>query len=135
MAIQTVSYVLDTSAYSAFNRGDARLKEYFSSENSLLLPLFVIGELRAGFAAGTQQTVNEALLQRFLDSPNVQILMPTLKTTKLFATIYAALRSQGTPIGTTDIWIAACTIEQNAQLVTLDADYKYVKALKRAKIS
>ena len=135
MASQAVSYVLDTSAYSAFNRGDARLKTFFSSRHSLFLPLFVIGELRAGFAAGSQQSVNEALLQRFLDSPNVQIIMPTLKTTQLFAGIFAALRSQGTPIGTTDIWIAASTIEQNAQLVTLDADYEHIKGLKRAKLT
>ena len=130
-----VSYVLDTSAYSAFNRGDTRLKPFFTATNSLLIPLFVIGELKAGFAAGNQQAANEALLRRFLDSPNVQIITPTLKTTELFAKIYAALRHQGTPIGTTDIWIAACTVEHNAALVTLDTDYCHIDDLNRATIT
>lgn len=35
------------------------------------LPLIVLGELRAGFAAGNQESTNAANLQRFLNSPRV----------------------------------------------------------------
>ena len=129
-----LSYVLDTSAYSAFYQGDARLKPYFKSEFTLLIPLLVIGELRAGFAVGNQTATNEANLQRFLDSPTVQIIAPTVKTSELFAKIYATLRRQGTPIGTSDMWIAASAIEQQAQLVTLDADFQHIPDLALAQI-
>ena len=40
-----MSFTLDTSAYSAFNRGDKRLREWFTSDNDIVVPIIVIGEL------------------------------------------------------------------------------------------
>ena len=129
-----ISYILDTSAYSAFNRGNAKLKPFFKGDAALLLTIFVVSELKAGFAAGNQRSANESLLQRFLDSPNVQLILPTLRTAEIFASLFADLRQQGTPIGTIDIWIAASVIEHGSKLVTLDADFKHVKGLELAVI-
>jgi tRNA(fMet)-specific endonuclease VapC len=124
-----VTYVLDTSAYSAFNRGDERLKKWFSSDVAIILPLIVVGELRAGFAAGSKRKENEYLLQRFIDSPNVSSATITDKTTKLFAEIYLRLRKAGTPIGTNDMWIAAITLERDTLLLTLDSDFSQIPDL------
>jgi len=124
-----VKLLLDTSAYSAFNRGDARLKSYFQSTNTLILPLIVIGELRAGFAVGSRQRTNERLLQRFIDSPNVEIVPLSMATTQHFAAIYSELRRQGTPIGTNDIWIASLSREHSLELLTLDKDFKNIQGL------
>jgi len=122
-------FVLDTSAYSQFNRGDKRLLKWFSKDNEIVIPLIVVGELRAGFSLGSRQKENEALLQKFLDSPNVDIVSITDKTTVLFAKIYSKLRKNGTPIGTNDIWIAAITLELDSMLLTFDADFKNVPGL------
>ena len=65
-----MSFTLDTSAYSAFNRGDKRLRKWFTSDNDIIVPIIVIGELRAGFVAGGRRKENEDRLQGFLDSPN-----------------------------------------------------------------
>jgi tRNA(fMet)-specific endonuclease VapC len=124
-----VTYVLDTSAYSAFNRGDERLKKWFSSDAAIILPLIVVGELRAGFAAGNRRKENEYLLQRFIDSPNVSSATITDTTTKLFAEIYLRLRKAGTPIGTNDMWIAAITLERDTLLLTLDSDFSQIPDL------
>lgn len=124
--------LLDTSAYSGFNRGDKRLKNYFSTDNEILVPLITIGELRAGFALGTMQGQNEALLQKLLDSPNVSTVTVSDKTTRLFATIFKQLKLAGTPINTNDIWIAALALEHDCLLVTLDSDFNRVPDLRVA---
>jgi tRNA(fMet)-specific endonuclease VapC len=126
--------LLDTSAYSSFNRGDKRLKDYFRPDLEMLVPLIAIGELRAGFALGTRKEENEALLQKLLDSSNVSAVTITDKTTKLFAAIFQRLKLAGTPINTNDMWIASLALEHDCLLVTLDSDFKRVPDLLVAQI-
>lgn len=134
MAVTNAKLLLDTSAYSGFNRGDKRLKDYFRSNHDMLVPLIAIGELRAGFALGTKKEENEALLQKLLDSSSVSTVTVSDKTTKLFAAIFQRLKLAGTPINTNDIWIAALALEHDCLLVTLDSDFKRVPDLLIAQI-
>lgn len=127
-------FVLDTNAYSAFNRGDQRLRKWFLPDNQIVIPLVVVGELRAGFLAGGKRKENEALLQRFLDAPNVSAMTITETTTKLFAEIYLSLRRAGTPIGTNDMWIAAMALEHDLVLLTLDEDFAHIPDLMIANV-
>lgn len=124
-----MSFTLDTSAYSAFNRGDKRLRTWFTTDIDIIVPIIVVGELRAGFAAGSKQKENEELLQRFLDSANVYVKTITDKTTVLYSQIYLKLREKGKPIGTNDMWIAAIALEQDNELLTLDDDFNNVPDL------
>lgn len=128
------SLTLDTSAYSAFNRGDKRLKNWFSVDIDIVIPSIVIGELRAGFAAGNKNKENEELLQRFLDSPNVFIETISDETTKKYAQIYIDLRKKGKPIGTNDMWIAAIALQLDNELLTLDRGFEYISDLKLSKL-
>ncbi len=123
------SFTLDTSAYSAFNRGDDRLRDWFKAEIDIVVPSIVIGELRAGFAAGSQRKVNEDLLQRFLDSPNVSIETISDGATKIYAEIYLSLRAKGKPIGTNDMWIAAIALMLDNKLLTLDKGFEHIPDL------
>ena len=125
-----VSVVLDTSAYSAFYRADIRLKPYFNGDNSLIVPLIVVGELRAGFALGNRQRDNNVLLNRFLNSPHVNTVGITDATTSIYASIFRGLHQAGRPIGTNDMWIAAIALEHNHPLLTLDTDFSHVPGLK-----
>jgi tRNA(fMet)-specific endonuclease VapC len=118
-----------TSAYSAFNRGDERLRPWFHLDNGIVLPLVVVGELRAGFAAGNWQKENDDLLERFMDSPSVNVVTITEMTTRVFAEIYLRLRRAGKSIGTNDMWIAAIALEQDLSLLTLDDDFSHVPDL------
>ena len=128
------SLTLDTSAYSAFNRGDKRLKNWFSVDIDIVIPSIVIGELRAGFAAGNKNKENEELLQRFLDSPNVFIETISDETTKKYTQIYIDLRKKGKPIGTNDMWIAAIAFQLDNELLTLDRGFEYISDLKLSKL-
>jgi len=124
MAVDPTAFILDTSAYSGFNRGDERLLPWFNPKFNIFIPLIVIGELRAGFAAGSKTAENERLLARFLDSASVQILPLTLGTTKMFAKIFQQARATGTAVGSNDLWIAALAMENNLPLLTLDEDFQ-----------
>ena len=125
--------VVDTSAFSAFGRGgDARLTPWFKPEHQLLMPLIVLGELRAGFALGSKEAANLRTLNKFLDIPNVEILKLTTMTPKLYADLYRQLRLAGKAVSTNDIWIAALAIEQGVPLLTLDADFQAIKKLQLA---
>jgi tRNA(fMet)-specific endonuclease VapC len=121
--------MLDTSAYSAFNRGDKRLMRFFRADNDILVPLIVVGELRTSFSLGSKRQENETLLQKLLDSPNVNTLTLTDKTATLFAAVYYQLKCNGAPMGTNDMWIAALALEHDCMLVTLDSDFERVPDL------
>ena len=124
------SYILDTSAYSAFKRGDSRLREWFTWKHAIFVPLIVVGELRAGFAAGSQTEENEALFRRFLDTPNVSQLPLTAATTEHFATLFLQLRKEGIAMSTNDLWIAAIARQHNLSLATCDAHFDLVPELR-----
>lgn len=132
--MSNTALMLDTSAYSAFNRGDARLKDFFRSDKQIVVPLIVIGELRAGFVLGNKAKENEALLQKFLDSPNVTTVTLTDNTTKVLAAVFERLKRAGTPINTNDMWIAALALEHGCLLVTLDSDFSHVPDLLVARL-
>lgn len=126
--------IIDTSAYSSFFKGEKELKQYFEQDSIIYIPIVVIGELRAGFAAGTKHDYNEKYLQQFLDKPQVRILNLSDKTTVIYGLIYARLKKTGKPIGSNDMWIAALALEHDCLLVTLDSDFNRVPNLSLAKI-
>ena len=64
---------LDTSAYSAFKRGDAEVRSYLERADRILVPTVVLGELRAGFASGSRQAQNLRDLSQFLAIPGCEI--------------------------------------------------------------
>jgi len=122
--------VMDTNAYVAFKRGDADILAVLRRAERILLPAVVLGELLAGFAAGSREAVNREELARFLESHRVATLSVTEATADHYALIFASLRSKGRPIPSNDLWIAACTLEHGAALLTLDAHFSEVEGLR-----
>ena len=120
---------LDTSAYSAMTAGDASIASIVRFADEVHVPLFVVAELRAGFALGARPADNERKLARFLDDPGVSLLVPTEDTSFGYARLFRQLKEQGTPIGAHDIWIAALALEHRLKLCTRDADFRHVPQL------
>ena len=50
---------------------------------TVFLPFVVLAELRAGFGLGRRGRENEAVLQRSLMKPGVEVLWPTEATTRI----------------------------------------------------
>ena len=111
-------------------RGEATRVQLFKSATQIFIPLFVIGELHAGFAAGTQANVNVRNLERFLANPVVSVLLPDVATTLQYAALFAQLRRQGTPIPTNDLWIAALSLQYDLILCTRDEHFRHIPQLK-----
>lgn len=124
------SFLLDTSAYSAFTRGDERVRPWFEPTHTIHVPLIVLGELRAGFVYGSKTKENEELLIQFLDTSYVQILPLSLQTTGHFAHLFAQVKKSGMAIGTNDLWIAALAYENDLPILTLDKDFQRIRGIK-----
>ena len=119
-----MNVALDTNAYSDFMRGDAERVEIVRVAHSISMPLVVLGELRAGFAAGNQESANAANLQRFLSSPRVVVLLPDEQTTHHYAQLYLQLRNKGISIPTNDLWIASLAVQHSLVLCTSDRRFQ-----------
>jgi tRNA(fMet)-specific endonuclease VapC len=126
-----VRLALDTNRYIGMMRGEPSVLQTVSLADEVWLPFIVIGELRAGFAAGTREVSNEAALRRFLLKPGVGILYADDQTTHHYASIYRQLRKQGTPIPTNDMWIAALVLQHSLVLFARDAHFDALPQLAR----
>jgi tRNA(fMet)-specific endonuclease VapC len=120
---------LDTCAYSKLMLGDAGLQSIMENADLLIVPVVVLGELHAGFEAGSRVKENEARLTSFLESPGVRIQDVTWDIARRYAILINELRRKGTPIPTNDIWIAATALESGARLITYDAHFKSIPGL------
>lgn len=115
--------LLDTSAYSAFMRGDAAVKERLQTAEAIYLTPVVLGELRVGFLRGRTRQKNEDRLRQVLNSSRVSILTVDDETAERYAVILNGLWTTGTPIPTNDIWIAASAMQYGLTVVTTDSHF------------
>lgn len=122
--------LIDTNAYTAFMRGDREIVEVIAHADQLYLSSTALGELLAGFAAGTREDKNRTELARFLESPRVNVLNVTADTADSYALVYAGLRRKGQPIPTNDLWIAASALEHGTALLSFDAHFAHVDGLR-----
>jgi tRNA(fMet)-specific endonuclease VapC len=120
---------LDTNRYRDLCEGDEEVVRLLENAESIHMPLIVIGELRAGFAFGRRGLENEAVLQRFLLKPGVEVLYPADATTRHYASLFRQLRQQGTPIPTNDLWIAALVLEHELVLCSRDGHFQEIPQL------
>ena len=120
---------LDTNRYTDLCRGDVSVVETIETADEVWLPFIVVGELRGGFAVGSKGLQNEATLRRFLMKPGVGVLYASEQTTHHYAAVYRQLRTQGTPIPTNDMWIAALVLEHSLTLCHRDAHFNVLPQL------
>lgn len=121
--------LLDTNAYSAFKKGDAEIVKKCAYADEIFLSVPVLAELRAGFKSGSKEQKNLNELQAFIASSRVTIPVMSEQTALFYAEIFTILKSQGTPIPVNDIWIAACTLEAGAVLITRDVHFQHIAGL------
>jgi tRNA(fMet)-specific endonuclease VapC len=121
--------ILDTSAYSALKKGVPQVVSAVNSAGQLFIPTIVVGELRYGFLKGTKNDENEAILQKFLASPDVEILDITLDTTIHYAELYAHAKQKAKVLSHNDLWIAALARQTKTELLSLDKDFETLRPL------
>lgn len=119
-------YVLDTSAYSHFRRGNAEVAGLLDAAEWIGIPPVVLGELWAGFLRGHRQRENEVKLREFLANPAVEELVIDAHVARIYAEILVALREAGTLLPVNDIWIAACAAAAGASVLTYDDHFRHI---------
>lgn len=122
---------LDTNRYRDFCANDPHAVDVIQRAESVLLPFVTVGELRAGFQAGTRALENEAVLTRFLSTPRAQVLYADDATTRQYGHLFRQLRTQGTPIPTNDIWLAALALQHELLLFSRDTHFDHLPQLPR----
>lgn len=113
----------DTNRYVDLCRGDPDAMAIVRRVQRIYLPFVVIAELRAGFLCGTRARQNERRLVRFLDSPRVSVIYADDQTTRHYANLFQQLKSDGHPIPTNDLWIAALVVQHNLTLWARDRHF------------
>ncbi|HUD07260.1 MAG TPA: type II toxin-antitoxin system VapC family toxin [Candidatus Saccharimonadales bacterium] len=123
---------IDTNVYSDLQIGKAtQLMPAINGAELLILPFVVDAELRAGFKKGQNEKKNYEKLQKFQSLDRVSVLWPDEETDELYAKIWVELSTQGKPIPTNDVWIAAICLQHNLTLATSDAHFNYVPLLRK----
>jgi tRNA(fMet)-specific endonuclease VapC len=114
---------IDTNRYRDFVDAVSEAVQVFRKASRVCVPFIVIAELRAGFAVGSRGRENERIFEQFLQRERVEILMPTMETTRGYAHLFRQLRKAGTPIPANDIWIASLTIQHDLYLFSQDSHF------------
>ena len=124
-----MNVLLDTSAYSALQRGHQTVLELLRQSEKVAVSAVVLGELYSGFRTGNRRAENMAHLEQFLSKPSVRVLDVTEETALRYAEVDVYLRKKGRPIPRNDVWIAATALEHGLQLLTLDAHFREIPLL------
>lgn len=122
---------LDTNRYVDFCRGEAAVVQRLREAEQIVLPFVTLAELRAGFLCGTRSRQNERTLIGFLNAPRVAIFYPDEQTTHHYAALFRQLRQQGTPIPTSDLWIAALVVQHDLMLYARDQHFDHLSQIPR----
>lgn len=123
------AFVIDTNVYSSFLRSEPAATHPLDTAHEVHVPLIVVGELLAGFAAGGLASRNREELARFMASPRVLLLNLDERTAHHYGDLYAVLKKQGTPIPTNDLWIAALARQHRLTLFSFDQHFRVVPGL------
>mgnify|MGYP001594804314 CR=1 FL=1 len=122
---------IDTNRYTDLCRDVAGVAETLEGVEGIYVPFVVLAELRAGFAVGKRGVQNERTLRHFLMKDGVEVLFADEQTTHHYASVYRQLRSQGTPIPTNDMWIAALVLQHNLTLYARDDHFDHLPQIAR----
>jgi len=124
-----VKLLLDTSAYSALQRGHLPVLDVMRQAEMVAVSAVVLGELYSGFRAGIRWAENTVQLAQFLSKPSVRVLDVTEETALRYAEVNVYLQKKGRPIPRNDVWIAATALEHGLQLLTLDVHFREIPLL------
>ena len=122
---------LDTNRYVDLCKGAQETVALLEEAEAIVLPFVVLGELRAGFAHGRRQAENERILRRFLLKDGVRVAFADDETTHHYASVFRQLRKQGTPIPTSDMWLAALVLQHNLILHARDRHFEHLPQIIR----
>ncbi|MGC9223859.1 MAG: type II toxin-antitoxin system VapC family toxin [Terracidiphilus sp.] len=121
--------ILDTNALSAVADNEPAAVRIFRRAASIELPVIVLGEYRFGIAHSRRRAEYEKWLGELIAA--TRVLPVDGETTGHYARIRAELKKAGHPIPSNDLWIAALARQHRLPLMSRDAHFDAVQAIKR----
>jgi tRNA(fMet)-specific endonuclease VapC len=122
------SAAVDSNAYIAMRAGDADAIALIGSFNRIQLPVVVLGELLYGAGASRRAEANRRVVREF--AANCTLLELTQDVAERYSELKLHLRSAGKPVPDNDLWIAAACVAAGIPLITRDAHFAHLPALK-----
>ncbi len=121
--------MLDTNAYSGLMRGEEWAADEVRGADHIYIPVVVMGELLYGFRLGRRNPENRRQLSDFLASEYVSFHPASQSVCERYAMVMEQLRRKGRPIPTNDVWVAAHTLSEGADLLTRDRHFQEIDGL------
>ncbi|MFZ1130189.1 MAG: PIN domain-containing protein [Terriglobales bacterium] len=119
----------DTNALSAFAEGDAAIKPILRHAGEIAVPVIVLGEYLYAIAQSRYRQSYEEWLSESIR--NLRILKVDEETPAFYAALRSELKRAGTPIPSSDIWIASLCRQHSFSLLSRDQHFEGVRELDR----
>jgi predicted nucleic acid-binding protein len=123
-----MALILDTNALSAFADGDDALRAAIAGESELALSVIALGEYYFGIRQSRHRARYETWLRSHLSLFTLVTIGPS--TALRYAEIREELKSEGRPIPSNDVWIAAQARESGQAVLSRDRHFALVRGLK-----
>ena len=121
--------IVDTNFYAAFKKNETAAVNLLRRADFIAVNTVILGELLAGFRCGSREEQNRRELDRFLDSPRVDVLPIDEETTEFYAQVFYELKQKGRPIPSNDLWLAASALQHGLTLATHDDHFNHISGL------
>ncbi len=119
----------DTNVLVDYLNGNRGLSDILETADRVLVTPIVMGEFLAGLGANARSRRQDNALANLMEDASVEYVSFSENTPLFYARTYQFLKSQGTPIPTNDIWIAAFTQETGAVLLSRDRHFLNIPTL------
>ena len=121
--------ILDTNAVSALAEGQRDAMVELAKAPFIAIPVIVLGEFWFGIAQSRRRLEYERWLLASLR--DCRVLEVTTETATRYAEIRVDLKHAGTPIPSSDAWIAALCRQHNLPVLSRDKHFDRVKGIRR----
>lgn len=128
-----MTLVFDTSTLSPFLENNSSVVRTFveCGATRVLIPLAVDAEIRFGFMNRSKPEVNLANYQRAKEHFGFEVFEPNQDTAIIYAELALWARQHGAAFSNNDLWIAATCVQEGAELLTHDADFRQLPQVRR----
>ena len=127
--VEVKKYLIDTNVLIDLANGRDRFSDKLSRASCLVLSPVVHAEFLTGIRDTALGRKQRQSYERFLAMHNVSQYPITHRIAERYAEIKQLLMSMGTPVPTSDIWIAAQAQELSATVVTSDSHFRSIPLL------
>jgi len=121
--------LIDTNIYIEVFKNNKKVTHLLQTVDHIGISTITIGELLFGFRNGTKLTENKKELDEYCKLPRLTIYEIDSETADCYSSIKYQLKTDGKPIPTDDIWIAATAMQHGLSIFSFDKHFQNIKGI------